>query len=329
MDLKSFIKKHRSDWNRLEQSLNLVTKRKRKTFTPDQLNEFQLLYQKASHHLSYSQTHFPNEEITSYLNELVGKGHNALYGDQITSLFQIRKFFGQTFIRLLTEQWKMVLLAMSLFTLGAIGGYVSVMQDPLHLYSILPAEISHAVDPERLGEGHDQINSPIISTHIMTNNIQVALIAFAGGVTLGLFTGYILIHNGIMLGALAALFWQHDKFYDFWAYIVPHGIIELAAIFIAGGAGLLMGYKVLVPGATPRLLQLKQQALRSVQLLLGTVPLFIIAGIIEGFITPASISLEAKYAVALVTLMGLILYVWVGKMKLNASTITQRSRPKA
>lgn len=315
MDLKSFIKRHRSDWDRLEQSLIVVTKRKRKTLTSDKLDEFQLLYQKASHHLSYSQTHFPNEEITLYLNELVGKAHNALYRDQVTSLYQIRKFFGQTFIRLLTEQWKMVVLAMALFTLGAVGGFVSVMQDPLHLYSVLPAEIAHSVDPERLGEGHDEINSPIISTQIMTNNIQVAFLAFAGGVTLGLFTGYVLIQNGIIIGALAALFWQHDKFYDFWAYIVPHGIIELTAIFIAGGAGLLMGYKVLVPGASPRLLQLKLQALRSVQLLLGTVPLFILAGIIEGFITPAPISLEAKYIVALITLLGLIFYIWAGITK--------------
>ena len=93
-------------------------------------------------------------------------------------------------------------------------------------------------------------------------------------------------------------------------------MIELTAIFIAGGAGLLMGYKLFVPGQFSRGYQLKQQAKRSVQLLLGTIPLFVIAGIIEGFITPAAISLEAKYIVAILTVIGLILYVVIGKLLL-------------
>ncbi|MDY0408887.1 stage II sporulation protein M [Paracerasibacillus soli] len=81
----------------------------------------------------------------------------------------------------------------------------------------------------------------------MTNNIQVAFLAFAGGITFGILTVYVLMINGIMVGGLAAFFWHYSKTYVFWAYIVPHGIIELTAIFIAGGAGLLMGYKLLVP----------------------------------------------------------------------------------
>ncbi len=146
----------------------------------------------------------------------------------------------------------------------------------------------------------------------MTNNIQVAILAFAGGLTLGILTVYLLINNGIILGALAAIYYQHGHSYDFWAYIVPHGMIELTAIFIAGGAGLLMGYKILVPGVFSRAMQLRRQALRSVQLLLGTVPLFIIAGTIEGFITPSPIPLDAKYAVALLTVIALVTYIGVG-----------------
>src|SRR5699024_5408907 len=105
--------------------------------------------------------------------------------------------------------------------------------------------------------------------------------------------------------------------YEFWAYIVPHGMIELTAIFIAGGAGLLMGYKLFVPGSYSRGYQLKENAKRSVQLFLGTIPLFIIAGIIEGFITPSTLSLEVKYAVALITIIGLLLYVTWGKLLLG------------
>ena len=166
------------------------------------------------------------------------------------------------------------------------------------MYSILPAEMAQGVNPEQLGSADGQVNSSVMSASIMTNNIQVGILAFAGGVTFGLLTVYVLIYNGILVGALAGLFWHHGKSYEFWAYIVPHGMIELTAIFIAGGAGLLMGYKLFVPGQFSRGYQLKTQAKRSVQLLIGTIPLFVIAGLIEGFITPAAIPLGVKYSVA-------------------------------
>ena len=315
MNVKQFVKKHREEWKQLEQLVAAMSKRPYK-MTGDTITQYHRLYQKAAQNLSYSQTYFPDDEVTQYLNGLVSKSHNLLYKDQVSSLKQIRYFFSTKFIGLLLEQWKFVLLAMILFFIGAIGSFIAVFNDPLHIYSILPAEISQGVDPDKLGKGAGAVNSSLMSASIMTNNIKVAIFAFAGGITFGIVTVYLMVYNGIIIGALAALFWHHGKSYDFWAYIVPHGMIELTAIFIAGGAGLLMGYKLFVPGQYTRGYQVKHQAKRSVQLLLGTIPLFVIAGIIEGFITPASISLEAKYAVAGLTVLGLILYVVIGKLKL-------------
>lgn len=317
MNVKQFVKQHREDWKQLEDLLG--TLRKRKNTTGPAIDRFNRLYQKAAQSLSYSQTYFPGEEVTDYLNGLVSKSHNLLYKDQISSGKQVRHFFSTTFIGLLLEQWKFVVTAMLLFTIGAIGAFISVVNDPLHLYSILPAEMSQGVDPSNLGKSDGQVDSSLMSAAIMTNNIKVAFLAFAGGVTFGLLTVYMLVYNGIIVGALAAVFWNQGMSYEFWAYIVPHGMIELTAIFIAGGAGLLMGYKLFVPGRFTRGYQLKQQAKRSVQLLLGTVPLFVIAGIIEGFITPAAIPLLAKYMVAFITVIGLILYMTIGKLRLKAS----------
>ncbi|MBS4203395.1 stage II sporulation protein M [Lederbergia citrea] len=316
MNVKLFVKQHREEWKQLEHLVTSLHKN-RNNITGTDINQFHRLYQKAAQNLSYSQTYFPNEEVTIYLNGLVSKAHNLLYKDQISSMKQIRYFFSTKFIGLLLEQWKFVFIAMILFTVGALGSFFSVLNDPLHVYSVLPAHIAQGVDPEQLGSSDGAVDSSPMSASIMTNNIQVAILAFAGGITFGLLTVYLLIYNGIIIGALAALFWHHGKTYDFWAYIVPHGMIELTAIFIAGGAGLLMGYKLFVPGQFSRLYQLKQQAKRSVQLLLGTMPLFVIAGIIEGFITPAAISLEAKYTVAFITVIGLILYVISGKLLLS------------
>ncbi len=322
LDIRQFVKQHRDSWKQLETYISTLHK-SRKHVTGHDIDQFHALYQKTAQHLSYCQTYFPDEDVTVYLNELVGKSHNLLYKDQVSSMKQIRYFFSTKFIGLLLEQWKFVLIAMLLFLFGGVASFISVLNDPLHLYSVLPTDVGQSVDPEQLGTDHASIDSALMSTQIMTNNIQVAFLAFASGITFGLLTVYLLVYNGIMVGALAGFFWHYGKSYAFWAYIVPHGIVELTAIFIAGGAGLLMGYKLFVPGSYSRAYQLKQQAKRSVQLLLGTIPLFIIAGIIEGFITPASLSLETKYIVAGLTVIGLVLYILIGTMLLR------KGRPKA
>lgn len=316
MNIKQFVKQHRDSWKQLEGYITTLHKGKRH-ITGKDIDQFHQLYQKSAHHLSYCQTYFPDEDVTNYLNGLVGKSHNLLYKDQVSSMKQIRYFFSTKFIGLLLEQWKFILIAMLLFMFGGVASFISVLNDPLHLYGVLPADVAQSVNPDQLGANHDSIDGALMSTEIMTNNIQVAFLAFASGITFGILTVYLMVYNGIMIGALAALFWHYDKTYEFWAYIVPHGVIELTAIFIAGGAGLLMGYKLFVPGKYSRAYQLKQQAKRSVQLLLGTIPLFIIAGIIEGFITPSTLSLETKYIVAFLTVIGLILYIWIGHMLLR------------
>lgn len=313
MNLRQFIQIHREDWQLLEQLMTTMNKNKR-NISGDQVDRFHRTYLKVTQSLSYSQTYFPNEDVTHYLNELVAKAHNLLYRDHVSSFSQMKHFFSEKFIQLLTEQQRFVIAALILFTLGALGGFIAVLDDPLHAYSILPAEMSQGVDPNQVGSEDGISGSSLMSAAIMTNNIRVAFLAFAGGITFGLLTVYVLIFNGILVGALAGMFWHTGLTYQFWAYIVPHGIIELTAIFIAGGAGLLMGYKLIAPGPYTRGYQLKTQAKRSVQLLIGTIPLFIIAGIIEGYITPSTISLELKYVVAFVTIIGLILYVAIGHM---------------
>lgn len=319
MNLRQFINNFRPEWQQLENQILAMNKGKRH-LTNKEIKNFHQSYLKVTQSLSYSQTYFPEEEVTFYLNELVAKAHNLLYRDTVTSKSQFRHFFSRTFIKLLTEQRNFVLLAMILFLIGGVGGFLSVLSDPLNLYTILPAQITESVDPEFLGASDGMSGSSFMSASIMTNNIQVAFLAFAGGLSFGLITVYVLIYNGIIVGALAALFWHSNMTYEFWAYILPHGMIELTAIFIAGGAGLLMGYKLFVPGPYKRSYQLKVQAIRSVQLLIGTIPLFIIAGIIEGYITPSTISLEMKYLVAFITVIGLMAYIVIGNLLMKRAS---------
>ncbi len=312
MNYKQFIKQHRNEWQQLEEILHQLHNKKP---SPEMVESFQRLYQKAAQHLSFSQTYFPNDEVTDYLNDLVSKAHHTLYQDRLSNMKQLKQFFGSTFIRIFIEQWKFVVISMLLFILGGAAAFTAVSQDVMNLYSVLPESMAQAFDPDQIGNPEGAVNSPVMSVEIMTNNIQVAFLAFAGGITFGLLTVYALVFNGIIVGALAALYMKSGKSYEFWAYIVPHGVIELTAIFIAGGAGLLMGYKLFVPGNRSRIIQLKEQSYRSVLLLIGTIPMFVIAGLIEGFITPSTLSLEAKYAVAFLTLIGLAVYIAYGQYR--------------
>lgn len=317
MELSQFLKENRATWAQLEQLLERFAKHSKRV-TADDIDALTLLYRKASADLAFIRTYYPQDETTLYLNQLVAQAHHMTYKEAHTSGNRLGSFF-QTYFHLQKLRLPFIGIATLLFLLGGIFGFASIYSDPLNLYAILPSDIAEHVDPNRIGEGHDQINSPVISTSIMINNIQVALLAFVSGITFGLFPIYLLLYNGLIIGALAALFLQADKTYEFWAYILPHGIIELTAIFIAGGAGLYMGYRMLVPGRYSRKYQLILAAKESAQLLLGTLPMFVIAGIIEGFITPSGLSLEFKYMFALLTLLLLLAAYLYGTLRRRQS----------
>ncbi|MFZ5597212.1 MAG: stage II sporulation protein M [Bacillota bacterium] len=320
MELGSFIKEHRETWSSLESLLDKF-RRQKKNISAGDIDLLTVLYKQSSTHLAYLNTYFPGDNAAVRLNDLVTRAHNTLYRDRYGGIRQLALFFGVYLISLINRRRLFVVLAFLLFCTGALSGYLSVSANPLNLYLLLPPEISENIDPGRTGENVDMANSPVISSEIMVNNIKVAILAFVGGITFGLMTAGLLLYNGLLIGALAAVFHQSGKSYIFWAYILPHGIIELTAIFIAGGAGLYMGYRMLAPGKYARKYQLLKSAEESARLLLGTFPLFVVAGIIEGFITPSSLSPGLKYFFAAMTLA--LLCVWY----LYGNIFSRQSRP--
>jgi uncharacterized membrane protein SpoIIM required for sporulation len=314
MNISRFIREHKSQWTELEQLLEQLNKRTNSLQASD-VSRFTELYKAVSAHLATLQTHLPADETTIYLNHLVSQAHNAMYKESNKSSTQMKEFFLHYFPSLIQARSLFVGFALLLFLLGGLLGFLSVWNDPLNLSMIMPGTMADSIDPSKTADPRGDLHSPLVSTAIMTNNIRVAVLAFISGVTLGIGTVYLMISNGLIVGALAAVFMQSGKSYVFWAYILPHGIIELTAIFIAGGAGLYMGYRFFVPGPYPRKLRFLESAKESAQLLIGTIPLFIIAGIIEGYITPSALSLEVKYLIAGVTLLILALYYGYGISK--------------
>ncbi|WP_276353067.1 stage II sporulation protein M [Cohnella caldifontis] len=314
MDPAQRIKRYKDDWSELERLLGALDK-VRGPIRAEDIDRLTALYKSASAHLAAMRTQWPGDSTTTYLNHLVARAHHVLYRQNEKGASRVRQFFGVLFPSLIRRRFPFVLAAGALFLLGMIAGFAAVWADPLNMHLVLPAHIAGTIDPAATDQPRGDLHSPLVSTEIFINNIRVAMLAFVSGVTLGFGTLYLLAYNGLLIGALAAVFMQAGKSYVFWAYILPHGVIELAAIFIAGGSGLYMGYRFFVPGAYTRKRQFLQAAKESVQLLLGTIPLLVVAGIIEGYVTPSELTLGVKYAVAGATLVLLALYCFYGSIR--------------
>jgi uncharacterized membrane protein SpoIIM required for sporulation len=156
---------------------------------------------------------------------------------------------------------------------------------------------------------------PIASSAIMTNNLSVAFTTFAMGITAGLGTVYLLFFNGLLLGVIATACWLNQMSLQLWSFVAPHGVLELPSIFIAGGAGLRMAHGILFPGFLSRRDSLQAAGAEAIQLLLGTIPMLVIAGIIEAFISPTSESALLKFSIASGLFLLFALYLNSGKLR--------------
>jgi uncharacterized membrane protein SpoIIM required for sporulation len=191
-----------------------------------------------------------------------------------------------------------------MFLVPAIIAFVTTYNDPALAGALVPGAEA-VVEQVRAGEEWWQrINeegASVAAAEIMTNNIGVAFRAFAGGVTLGIYTLFVLVSNGIFLGVVAGAAQRFDFADNLWGFVAAHGAIEFSVIFLAGGAGLQLGWAILRPGLLSRRAALVVAARRALLIVLGCVPLLVIAGLIEGFVSPSALPLGVKFAVAAIS----------------------------
>ncbi len=306
MNKDNFVNIHRPDWDKLSILTEKIQKKGFKSLDSQEVKDFLHLFQLTSHNLSYSKTHYGSCELTTYLNSLIGRSHNYIYSVKRSSLKELLHYFTRKFPSLLKEHRKMILISTLIFFLGFIISFLMVYSDKATATYFLPAEYVDAMSQD-LGSGADW-NAPMMSSFIMLNNITVSFKAFVFGITLGLGTIYVLFMNGTLLGSLAALVFIQNNNLNFWSLILPHGIIELTAIFIAGGAGLLIGKSIITPGDLKRKDSIIKGCIQGASLIGGVCFLLVIAGIIEGFFTPLNISPHIKLFFALMTAVILGLY---------------------
>ncbi|TCS93893.1 stage II sporulation protein M [Hazenella coriacea] len=306
-NLSNFVQSNQTDWSRLEYLLSYASAQK---LPKAEFDEFTQIYRKTSSHLAYAQTYFPDHETTDYLNQLVIRAHNILYGVAKKGYMRrIFTFFSQEFPRLFYERFNFFTISTLIFLVGTVLAFVLTYVDKDYGVYFLPTEMARMeIDTEQIQ--NRQWDHTVVSTEIMVNNIMVAFKCFTFGILLGIGTVFTLFFNGTMLGGLAALFHLEKEGTFFWAFILPHGVIELFVIMIAGAAGLSLAYRIFVPGDLTRRHALIKEGKVTIKMMIGVVPWFVLAGIIEGFITPAIWPLWTKYGVALIT--GILLMFYFG-----------------
>lgn len=337
LDPNRFVKDRQEDWQALENELNRLSTGSFQSYNADDAKRLGTLYRRASADLIRARSESANEPMTDYLNGLVGRSYGLIYRGKQARWTAFLEFFAFTFPHRVRVYKKSVLAAALIFFFGALFGLFAEYFDSSAKYYLLPDEYAAVEDnieefkrKTTAGGVMAGGQSAFMSATIMTNNIKVSFLAFALGATLGIGTVMVIFHNGVMLGVLAAVFLRHGLSLYFWAYILPHGVLELLCIFIAGAAGFLLARAIVAPGIFGRREALKHYGKEAVILISGCGVLLVFAGLIEGFITPQGfIPHGLKLLFAFASFLALAAYFFLNESILKAFGFTIPEQERA
>ncbi|MCZ2202508.1 stage II sporulation protein M [Cylindrospermopsis raciborskii] len=311
MNIKRWIGTREENWQRLDSLLSKIELKRLRSLKSSEIRELASLYRSITADLARARTYNVSHTLVQSLQLLATRAYTQIYqGSRKQEWEAVIQFYRWGFPAVVQQTFPYIITATGLFILGMLVGWWYSWQDPRFMSLLIPESlISQVRDRGELWMGSIVGMEPLASSNIMINNISVSFSAVAGGITGGLFTIYILVFNGLLIGSIGTLVSENNLAYPFWAFVFPHGALELPAIFFAGAAGLLLGRGILFPGKYLRVEAIKYYSSLAAQLVFGIVPLLIIAGIIEGFFSPNPIIPDpVKYLVGLAIFILLVMY---------------------
>ena len=301
-----WLQKRRPYWARVDELVAQSEKSGIRALNHHELRELAVLYRQTASDLSTVREDPSSQRLAQSLNQLLGRAHNCIYMGRRTQGGRIVTFYRDTFPQVFHETLPYTLAACAVFFSLAAVGFVMAIVDPGFSRYFLGGAMMESIDKHQMWTHSVVSIKPLASSAIMTNNLTVSFAIFAFGITAGVGTLWMLAFNGLLFGVVNAACWQVGMSGQLLSFVAPHGVLELPAIFIAGGGGFLIAKGLLFPGMLPRRASLIREGGRAIRLALGIISLLIVAGTIEGFVSPADLAARWKYLLA-AALFGLLL----------------------
>ena len=312
VDLDVYVATHRPEWQRLE--LLLRRAGRPRSMAPAELDELVDLYQRAATHLSVIRTRSPDPVLVDSLSSLVTRARSATTGTGRLSGASVARFLTVDFAAALyARRWWIagVTVGCLLISLG-IGVWIA--NDPKVAHALVPAGDVRMLCDSQFANYYHSNPAGSFAAQVWTNNALISAAAITFGSLLGLPTAYVLVSNAVNVGVDGGYLATCGKSGEFWTLILPHGMLELTAVFIAGATGLRMGWRVIDPGARRRSEALAQEGRAAAAIVVGLVLVLAVSGLIEAFVTPSGLPSWARIVIGvLAETVMLSVIVWLGR----------------
>lgn len=277
----TFLKQNAEKWEKMEAALN-----EGKLSNPREVSD---MFIELTNDLSYSRTYYPQSTTTQYLNALTAKTHQAIYLNKKEEKGRFKRFWKFEVPGLFAQYHKQLLISFIIFAVAAVIGFASQVYDDDFIRLIVGDQyVNETIERIKAGNGlgiYGTSSEGVMFIGITSNNIYVSFIVFVCGMIFSLGTAYHLFTNGIMLGAFHAMFFKYNLLVKSLLVVYIHGTLEISAIIIAGCAGLVLGNSFMFPGTFTRMESFKRGAKNSLKIVVGLIPVFIMAGFLESFVT--------------------------------------------
>lgn len=332
MNVERWVASRRPVWQKLEELLKRVDRCGLFRLDRDELQSLGRLYRSTSSDLSRARALNLSCEVVAYLNNLAVKAHNQVYQSKNNRWLDLFNFFYATFPSLVRRYMAYIAVSFLLCVAPALVCYDCAVHNKQFAHMevlggmpLVSDDMMDTIQQKKMWTDNLQDASPIFSSAIAANNIRVCICSFALGVTAGIGTVVLLIFNGMSVGTIFGVCREHGLFSNLLLFVVGHGSLELPSIFISGGAGLLLGRGILFPGRLTRIDSFKSAARSAIGLFAGVIPLLLVAGCIEAFVSPRTdLDGTAKVMVGVSAFVVLCIYLFVPRDPIASPQGTQQ-----
>jgi uncharacterized membrane protein SpoIIM required for sporulation len=313
VNLEAFVHSREPAWTELDGLLRRARGRPER-LGADGVRRLGALYRGAVADLARGRRASPSDPAVRALEDLVNRARATVYASPGVSRGSARGYLLAGYWRAVRERRHVVLLAWVLLLGSAALAWVWALHDPGAAAGVVPGSLAGGGGGPHRAIGLAAGQAAALSVSIFTNNIGVTFTSFASGIAFGVAPAFFLLYNGIILGAVAGIAGATGHGVDVIELIAPHGMLELSCIAVSAAAGMRMGWALVEPGDRGRLEALSAEAPRAVLLVLATAPWLVLAGLVEGFVTPHHLALAPALAVGLALAVPYWTFVvWLGR----------------